>query len=322
MMDSKALTEAWPSKTASMTGEESQQGSPEQPSGTPWALVVREAELVFNVIRRDISSAVIPGLIFCVAAWNSSGQPLGALGPSLARSLLYFLLYSFTFCLSNQIVGVEEDRINKPDRPLARGVVSIQGAWKRWFLAMGVYTFVGWWLGVLEWALLWQAVTVVHNVMRGARNWFIKNLSMGLGVLAALEAGWRMGAPMTENAWQWIVFLSVSVFVLVPLQDLRDIEGDRGNQRNTFPMAIGMTATRVFLGIGFAALAVITHVLLMQLAGTTGWVVWACDAALGGVSLLIAWRVLALRTPQADHTTYMLYTYWYCIALASAIVVL
>ena len=33
MMDSKALTEAWPSKTASMTGEESQQGSPEQPSG-------------------------------------------------------------------------------------------------------------------------------------------------------------------------------------------------------------------------------------------------------------------------------------------------
>lgn len=319
MLDSKALTEAWPSKSLSIPEGGTQR---EQPPRAPWTLVAREASLVYNVIRRDISSAVVPGLIFCVAAWNDSGRPASELVPSLLRSILYFLLYSFTFCLSNQIVGVEEDRINKPDRPLARGVVSIRGAWIRWFIAMGIYSLVGWWLGVLEWALLWQAVTIVHNVLRGARNWFIKNLSMGLGVLAALEAGWRMGAPMTQSAWQWIVFLSVSVFVLVPLQDLRDIEGDRGNQRNTFPMAIGMQATRVFLGIGFTALAVVTHVLLMQLAGSSGWVAWACDAAMGIVSLVIAGRVLLLRTPEADHTTYMLYTYWYCIALASAIVVL
>jgi 4-hydroxybenzoate polyprenyltransferase len=235
--------------------------------------------------------------------------------------VLFFVLYSFTFCLSNQIVGVQEDRVNKPDRPLPRGMVSMQGAWTRWVLASAIYTFVGWSFGVLAWTLLWQGVTVVHNLMGGARSWFIKNLSMGLGVLAALEAGWRMAAPMTQSAWEWTLFLSVSVFVLVPLQDLRDIEGDKLSHRNTFPMAFGIMPTRIFLSVGFAALAVLTHLLLMRLSGPRLEVL-ICDAMLGLVSVVIAIRVLAVRNPQADHKTYIQYTYWYCVALATAIVAL
>ena len=62
--------------------------------------------------------------------------------------------------------------------------------------------------------------------------------------------------------------------------------------------------TRIFLSVGFAALAVITHVLMMRLGGATPAVL-AFDAMLGFVSLRIAVRVLVRPTAERDHTTYM-----------------
>ena len=40
------------------------------------------------------------------------------------------------------------------------------------------------------------------------------------------------------------------------------------------------------------------------------------------ISLTDAYRVLRLRTPRQDHYTYMLFTYWYCLTLLSAVFVL
>ncbi len=305
-MDSKALTESWPTETPSGTHQEGQHPQ----SRALWAVVAHEVSFTYQVIRRDMSSAVMPGLIFGLAAWHGAGGPALELVPQLGRALLYFTLYAFTFCLSNQLMGVEEDRINKPDRPLARGMVSLRGASIRWVLAM-----------------LWQAVTIVHNLLRGARNWFIKNLSMGLGVWASLEAGWRIASPtMPQGAHEWLIFLAVSVFLLVPLQDLRDIQGDKDCGRKTFPMVFGITATRRFLGAGFAALAVLTHLLMMRLVGAPATMAGASpqvlvfDALLALTSLMIAFQVLTRHRPEQDHKTYMHYTYWYCLALASTFV--
>jgi 4-hydroxybenzoate polyprenyltransferase len=316
---------------ATMQGEEpihvsqpSDTGRAEWEAVSAWPVrlgrgVVREANFFLQVIRRDLSSTVFPGLLFSAAAWNSSKAPVTELVPTLLRSLLYFSFFVFTFCLSNQIVGVEEDRINKPDRPLARGLVSIRGAWIRWALAMVLYTFIGWKLDVLVWTLLWQAVTLIHNLAGGARNWFIKDLSMGVGVFVQLRAGWLLGAPMTEAANTWILFLAVAIFVLVPVQDLRDIDGDRLSRRKTFPMVFGVKTTRMFLAVGFTVLIGISHALLTSLMPLTPLVL-ACDIALGLVSLAIALRVMLLRSAQADHSTYLLFTYWFCLAMVSGVV--
>lgn len=284
-------------------------------------VVAREASFFFQVIRRDLSSTVFPGLLFSFAAWNSAKVPLSELAPTLARSLLYFSFFVFTFCLSNQIVGVEEDRINKPERPLARGFMSLRAAWIRWAVAMVLYTCIGWWLGVLVWTLLWQGVSLVHNLAGGARNWLIKDLSMGLGVFVQLQAGWWLGAPMTQAAHAWILFLSVTIFILVPVQDLRDIEGDQLARRRTFPIVFGVKATRLLLAVGFTLLVGITHVVLSALVPLSPLVL-ACDVALGLVSVTIAARVVLLRTPPADHQTYLLFTYWFCLAMASGVIML
>ena len=180
---------------------------------------------------------------------------------------------------------------------------------------------VGWELGVFYWALLWQVVTCLHNVLGWARHWFIKDLSMCLGIIAALVPAWELVTPMTPEAWRWILTLGLSVFVLAPTQDLRDMEGDRISNRRTFPLVIGERPARIFLSVGFVVLAFVTHFLLMS-ESFARWEVKLCDGALTGVCALIAWRLMRKVTPRDDHHTYLLFTGWYCLVLMSAAVVL
>ena len=280
-----------------------------------------EAHVSWQFIAGDISSSVVPPMLFLIAA--CAGQPalFGPIFWSLARGLLYFWLFIYMFCLSNQIAGIAEDRINKPHRPLVRGLISYRGAWIRWAVVMLLFAFVGWWFDVLIWALLWEAAATLHNFGGWSRHWYTKNLVMSLGVYVQLAAAWQLVAPITPIIWLWIVLLSVAIFLVIAVQDLRDLDGDRDIGRHTFPLVFGETLTRVLLGLSFSVLPLAIHFGLM-LSATMSWTTILCDAVLAGFSLVIAWRVLCLRGPQADHRTYMFLTYWYCIVLGSAIIVL
>jgi 4-hydroxybenzoate polyprenyltransferase len=282
-------------------------------------VVGRELRFYYNTVRYDLSATMIPAMLFSLAAFKSAQLPTTELLPTLGRSALYFFLYALTFCLPNQITGLDEDRQNKPDRPLPRGEVTLKGAQVRWIISMVAYTAVGWWLGVLAFTVLWQVVTGLHNLKGWSKNWFGKDFSMGLGTLAELGAAWQMVTPITPTGWRWILLLSFVVFSLVPLQDLRDVRGDTVAGRRTFPIVFGDKATRYFLAAGFLALTVATHLLLMMPLGLTPAVI-ACDLVVGACSMAIAVRVLLLRSEKADHTTYMMFTYWYCLALGSAVI--
>ncbi|WP_375764848.1 UbiA family prenyltransferase [Archangium gephyra] len=284
-----------------------------------------ELYIFWRIIRYDGTAALLPGVLFSVVCWlgeNSFLLNWMSLLPVFGKSLLYFACFAYTFCLSNQILGVEEDRKNNKDRPLPKGEISLRGAWVRWGLGMAVYFLVGWWLDVLLWTLLWQAISIVHNLLGGSRLWFIKNLCNGLGVYVSLYAAWDIASPGPINhndwaehtVWVWIVFLSVAIFILVPLQDLRDMKGDELSGRVTFPMWFGVAWTRRFLALGFGVLISITHAMLMWFAAT-GHVRWwllldTAQAALGG---LIAIRVLVLVNEKEDHRTYLLFPLWFLV---------
>jgi hypothetical protein len=40
--------------------------------------------------------------------------------------------------------------------------------------------------------------------------------------------------------------------------------------------------------------------------------------AMAALNIATAYRLLARRSPRADHVTYLLFCWWYCVALASA----
>lgn len=290
-------------------------------STTWFRWVLHEITLSWKFIAGDVSSAVVPGLLFIAAAWSSGDLPVSSLLRSILKGAIYFWLYIYVFCLSNQLVGISEDRINKPHRPIIAGLVTAKGTQQRWLIVALLFAVVGVLLGVWKWMLLWLVVTVLHNFGRWAKQWFTKNLSMGLGIVAQLGAAWELVRPLTPTAWQWAVVIGAAILVLVPVQDLRDMEGDRAAGRRTLPLVIGARTSRILLALGFGLLPLVVHQWLMRPLGLTQPVVLT-DLGLALVSLTISLRILVFRTPRADHWTYLLFTYWYCLTLLGAIIVL
>ncbi|MFE7620211.1 UbiA family prenyltransferase [Streptomyces sp. NPDC057496] len=265
-------------------------------------------------------TTVLPATAFVLAAGRHSGHSGGRIAVDFLCGALYFWLYIYGFTLTNQLYGVEEDRVNKPFRPLVTGRSSYRGAQRRAVVVLLLFPLVAWWLGVLFWALAWEATYLLTNVARWERHWFLKNLSMGIGVTVQLAAAWSIVTPLTPLAWRWVMTLAVSIWLLIPLQDLRDVKGDLVNDRKTFPIALGERFTRVYLATGFALLPVVVHLLLIA-PGRSSWGL-LLDAVLAAISWLVAVRVVTRRAPEEDHVTYRRFEQWYTLALITAIIVL
>ena len=120
----------------------------------------------------------------------------------------------------------------------------------------------------------------------------------------------KLRARMRILLWTLTV-LFLAVFVLM----VHFVAG-----RRTVPIVLGDARTRAALSFGFAAVPVAVISLLIAPVGTA--VAWAFGAVLTAWSLVLAVRLLAQRTPRADHITYLLFTAWYCLALIAAVVLL
>jgi 4-hydroxybenzoate polyprenyltransferase len=285
--------------------------------------LLQEFYLSYRFVWRDLSATVIPNLILTVAALKfKEVSRLPEIVTALARTILYFWLYIYGFCLANQIAGVEEDRINKPDRPLSAGLVTYRGAQQRWVVVMILFAFVGWYYGILKWAILWQACIILHNFYNWSKHWFTKNgVIMPVGLVALMAPAWELVTPLTPVMWRWIIILAIVVGVTINLQDLRDMPGDRLMGRKTLPLTLGEKNARIALCVSFLLLAVAIHFGLMMPAGHT-WKVLLCDLFLAAMDVTIAVRIIMSKSSRMDHKTYMMYTYWYCCVMGSAIFVL
>ncbi|MFJ8160240.1 UbiA family prenyltransferase [Streptomyces sp. NPDC096136] len=279
---------------------------------------VREPWLSWQFIRNDVWAGFYPGVFFALAVAVRYHRPPDRLVVVALVSAVYFWLYLYTFCLTNQLAGPDEDRLNKPFRPLVRQAVTPRGARTRAAVASCAFPLLGWALGVWPWALFWQAITLLHN-LGGSRHWIVKNAVIGLGVLPMLGAAWQMTAPLTAGAWRWMLALAVSTFLLIPVQDLRDLRGDAAARRTTFPLAFGETLTRRFLAAGFALLPLVGHFFLIR---PTTPAAWCAEAVTAALCWTVARRVLDRRGPAYDHRTYRYYEYWYAAVLATAVLTL
>ncbi|MDP9867999.1 MULTISPECIES: UbiA family prenyltransferase [Streptosporangium] len=295
-----------------------------RPAARPAALsrVLHEAVVTWRFVYRDLSSTVIPVWLFGGAAAVHHGLPPASALAAAGRSTVWALLYLYTFCVSNQISGVEEDRVNKPDRPLASGAVTVAGAWLRWWAATAAFAVTGLLLGVPGWTFAWLAVTVLHNFAGWSRWGPAKNLCMVLGTIVQLAAAWTTAGPLDGTAWRWILAVSVIIGGAgMHVQDLRDMAGDRLAGRRTLPLLFGEDATRRHLAVVMAAMPLLLAPVLYAPEGEP-LTAAVCAFFLATVCWRIAWRVIRLRGAGDDHRTYMLYTYMFCYVLLSGMFVL
>eukprot|EP00803_Ostreobium_quekettii_P007748 evm.model.scf_1668.3 EVM.evm.TU.scf_1668.3 scf_1668:11792-13150(+) len=276
--------------------------------------VVREARKDWGILRSDFSSGVYPGWIFTAAAFMHAGAVDSAV---LAGSLVYFTLYLYQFCMPNQLMGLQEDKINKPWRPLPSRQMTIRGGWVRYGIAMLSFGALGQALGVLPETLMWQTSSFVHNVVGGQRHYLYRSFNIMVGVYAQLAAAWGMVTVISPIVWRWIWATALVSFVYSNIQDLRDVQGDIPMNRCTMPIAFGLTIScRAMAAILAISAPILHHFLVAPLPPTIFTRIFQVVG--NGLCWLIAARMVLDETPAALQTTYEYYIHHYGWLLVGA----
>ncbi|MFE6817204.1 UbiA family prenyltransferase [Streptomyces sp. NPDC057675] len=263
------------------------------------------------MVSSNVLIALLPALVTTLAAARFSGtEPVR----SVCFGGVHFLLAICVFDLSNQIVGVPEDRVNKPSRPLVTGLLTLRGAWWRLAAATVALLFSGWVLDVVHLALLWVVVAGANNHLGLAKRPFLKPLIVGVQAGIQLLSAWQVGGGEPARFVPCVIAVSALLMLLMPLQDLRDVAGDRCMGRRTLPLVYGARAMRIYLCVGFLLTPVAVRLLVeAHVLWTGGWV----EAVAAVICAATAVRVVTLRSPASDDATYRLLVLWYT-AMAAA----
>ncbi|MEA2077831.1 MAG: geranylgeranylglycerol-phosphate geranylgeranyltransferase [Candidatus Marinimicrobia bacterium] len=173
--------------------------------------------------------------------------------PSIWKFLLAIICPTFITAAGNALndrCDVEIDRINKPNRPLPLGIISIEGA-KGFMIAMFILgniagLILGFWslfisLFIVTPLLYWYAYRLRHVALLG--NIIVAFLSALTFLFAAQAFG------DIKLGYVPFVFTFIISVVREIIKDLEDIDGDEAHESKTLPVMIGETPTRIIAGI-------------------------------------------------------------------------
>ncbi|TFY81381.1 hypothetical protein EWM64_g2637 [Hericium alpestre] len=269
-----------------------------------FARVAHEIDIFFSFSRRDWSATIIPGSIFAVGAIAASDLPPTTL---VARYLLFvcwLTLCLYFFNLSNQITGIDEDKINKPDRPIPSGKITLQGAQRRWVAAVSAFVSIApYEPSFLPQTLSWIATTAFLCRTSYGNHWFGKNyIGMAMEGWAMLGVSWKAIAPVTPTSDARVYALAICAAFTMHIQDLRDIKGDKAVGRKTLPLVFGDMGSRLI--ITFLALPAACWILSL------GGIFQLSPITLGALHAILGYRVLRQGGPRYDHKTYMVGLSW------------
>lgn len=315
----------------------------------------RELRLAYLFGGRDAPALILPGTLLTAAGLLHLGHGAGA-APTLLRaiatlafSVAYHSLCLLCFVILNQIVGVEEDRVNAPHRPLCAGLVSRRGAFTRLAVCAGLALLLAASRpAVLPWCALFLVATVVNNCTGIDRLPLAKDAMVFVGFALHLGAGWTAAVPTFagSDAARWILALSLGFVLVIPMQDLRDVVGDRAAGRRTLPIVLGdrwirryLCAACLVLPFGLVLPYLIVPGLALRQQMPVPGALFARPALLGAwlashvvltAALLpavllaahVALRVVRFRSPRDDNRTYLLMTAWVAYVTCLSLVLL
>lgn len=152
---------------------------------------------------------------------------------STVNVMISGLLCNYIFDIANQAFSPEEDYLNKPNRPIPAGLISIDQAKNRWTLA--------WTLGPLYmyfsfgiWATLhllhFQVLIFTCYVWPRWYPWFMRNYFSAISYFILTRL---LNQVLGRNMLHWNIGPSTDLIVAIwflgsiQIQEFHDIEGDR-----------------------------------------------------------------------------------------------
>jgi 4-hydroxybenzoate polyprenyltransferase len=245
-------------------------------------------------------TGVVGGAIAASAGWPADGVGLGA-------AVLSAVLLTTASNGVNQIADLETDRINRPDRPLPKGALSMRAA-----RAITAGTFLGSLLvglragpGFLACVAATIPLTAAYSLppLRTKRIPFLANATIAVprGLLLVV-AGWAAGGGVLRpEAWTLGTLMCLYVFGAATTKDFGDVEGDRRTGCRTLPIIWGpKRAAR------FVAPFLVVPFLLYPVAALAGLLpggagAWALlGGALAAPGAVAAWLLVRDPAPPAS----------------------
>ena len=232
--------------------------------------------------------------------------------------LLWVWIHLLPLDINNQRdqASIEEDRINKPWRPLPQGRLSVRSAELNmiayYVLAQLFSMYIG--TGIAQ-GLILVLLGVWYNNLGGANaNPFIRNVLNALGYLCftsgALEVA--IGHPIlisldgtsfsSPRFVCWFAIIGGIILTTIHGQDMYDQEGDSARGRKTVPLVVGDAAARWMIAGCISAWGVICPAFWDAVLATRG----VC-ALLAGI---VAVRSLAFRDVTSDKATFFVWNIW------------
>ncbi|MFC6100023.1 UbiA family prenyltransferase [Olivibacter domesticus] len=283
--------------------------------------LLKEFNLTYLFIKSDLFAVFVPGALTLFASWIVSGASLSILPLYFLYSLSYSFLFLYTVCLSSQLLSIEEDRRNKPWRPLPSNLVTIPGTYSRGVFANILLVLLAHQLNILYFAVLWQLVTFFTDRMRWHIFLGAKNLVfMTMGVFALFCSQWQIIQPLDASIYQYAIVLSIWSGFAFHIQDMRDQAGDQLVGRKTLPLAIGDRNARIVLALFFLVLSPLIILLLFATNIPIERLISSSVLNILFILILlfnwfIAYRILKFRTASDDHKSYTSFLYLFCLLI-------
>lgn len=271
--------------------------------------------ITWGFIESDFFTFAVPNTTFGLVSAIANSQPLNGPQPLLedmmrrGPSVLFFNFYSLLiFDLANQRSpeSVEEDRINKPWRPIPSGQDTSEQTRKAMLFTAPIALGFNYTLGTWNEGLLVQVLSYYYNELKGGDGLLrdvIIAVSYGLANQKSLKLAIGLHNAISTQGHIWTTIISVVILTTMHVQDLKDQKGDSRLGRKTMPLVLGDGLCRVILAF-FVPFWLLVSVFFWKLRMI--WSLFPCILA-----AIISVRVLVRQEQQQDARTRRLWCLWH-----------
>ncbi|KAJ8593335.1 hypothetical protein M405DRAFT_762134 [Rhizopogon salebrosus TDB-379] len=258
---------------------------------------------LFLFTKSDVLTTLIPITLFALAAAPHAHIT------RIPATIIWIWMHLLKFDISNQIQDPEEDKRNKPDRPLPAGRITVQNAEDvRWLLVPVCLLFSAkYGMQALASSICFEALSIWYNDFGGHKVGFSKNILTATGYMC-MEVGATIVAgssPSIDSIGARAIAFSCAVFATtLHAQDFKDEEGDRFTGRRTLVTLFPM----------FARISMMIGVPLWSYCLSRLWQVDnICSAAFVMYGMVVGARFMIYRGASADRQSCKLYSLWFTI---------
>ncbi|KAH9987075.1 UbiA prenyltransferase family [Xylariaceae sp. FL0662B] len=277
--------------------------------------ILKVLRIIWGFVESDFLTFAIPNTTFGLVSALASSRLLEGPQPLLVDVLrrgpvvLFFNFYSLLiFDLANQRSpeSVEEDRINKPWRPIPSGKITSEQTRKAMLLYAPAALGLNYILGIWNEGLLVQVLSYYYNELKGGGELLrdvIIAISYGLANRTSLQLAVSPENTISSQGQLWTAVISLIILTTMHIQDLKDQRGDSKLGRKTMPL---------FLGDHWCRLALAFLIPLWSFISVRFWELgMICSTFHYFLAVLIAARVLVKREQEQDARTWRLWCFWH-----------